>query len=231
MEEWVKEVEGENKKYYREKVLNDTLNRWGLNKASSVGKTSELIRKCSPDDYQQWVNFYFKEAFQEKKNGMKITKEFLKQLGEKLFEKIKVVQEEISQVTEEECIDYVENLIVNRTFEGYMTEKQTIYEQLQKLIMVEIKPAPDEWDRIYNVDFYCQLKKDYYIGIQVKPVSFVEDIQHNIHLMHENSRKKFKEDFGGSVYYIYSVKKGDKKVIANPEIVDYMKKEIESVLG
>ncbi len=36
---------------------------------------------------------------------------------------------------------------------------------------VEIKPAPDEWDRLYNVDFYIQVGEKY-IGLQIKPISY-----------------------------------------------------------
>jgi hypothetical protein len=43
--------------------------------------------------------------------------------------------------------------------------------QLQKLLRVEIKPAPDKWDRLYNVDFYIEVSNKY-IGIQIKPISY-----------------------------------------------------------
>jgi len=35
-------------------------------------------------------------------------------------------------------------LVINRTFEGYITEIQTIYGQLQSILEVDIKAAPDE---------------------------------------------------------------------------------------
>ena len=62
MEEYIKSQDGVNKKYHRETLLNYGLNRWALNKASSIGKTSELIRKCSPFTLQEWEEFYFKNA-------------------------------------------------------------------------------------------------------------------------------------------------------------------------
>jgi hypothetical protein len=52
-------------------------------------------------------------------------------------------------------LDYVHDVVIRRTFEGYVTEKKTIYEQLEERLGVEILPAPDEWDRRYNVDFSC----------------------------------------------------------------------------
>jgi hypothetical protein len=32
-----------------------------------------------------------------------------------------------------------------------MTEKKTIYEQLQEILGVKIEPAPNEWNRLFNV--------------------------------------------------------------------------------
>ena len=61
-------------------------------------------------------------------------------------------------------------LVIDRTFDGYMTEIKTVYGQLEKELGVKIEPAPDEWDRLYNVDFFIKVKEKY-IGIQIKPVN------------------------------------------------------------
>jgi hypothetical protein len=52
-----------------------------------------------------------------------------------------------------------------------MTEKKTIYEQLQEILGVKIEPAPDEWDRLFNVDFFIKIK-DKFIGLQIKPAGY-----------------------------------------------------------
>lgn len=44
-------------------------------------------------------------------------------------------------------------MVIDRTFDGYMTEIQTIYGQLQEALNVKIEPAPDERGRSFNVDF------------------------------------------------------------------------------
>ena len=41
-QEWISGREGKNLKFKRETLLNYGMNRWGLNKAHSVGPTSEL---------------------------------------------------------------------------------------------------------------------------------------------------------------------------------------------
>ena len=98
------------------------MNRWGLNKAHSVGPTSELIRTCTPENYEEWEIFYFENAVQKKKNGINISREYITSLGQTLYIKLsEVVQNELDSIQEEECIDYAYNLVLNRTYEGYRT--------------------------------------------------------------------------------------------------------------
>lgn len=52
--EWIIGQDGRNLKFKREALLNYGMNRWGLNKAASVGPTSELIRTCSPESFEEW---------------------------------------------------------------------------------------------------------------------------------------------------------------------------------
>lgn len=48
----------------------------------------------------------------------------------------------------QECIDYAYNLVLNRTYEGYKTEIETIYGQLEGAVERKIEPAPDNWDDV-----------------------------------------------------------------------------------
>ena len=109
-----------------------------------------------------------------------------------------------------------------------MTEIKTIYGQLEKELGVKIEPAPDEWDRRYNVDFFIKIK-DKYIGIQIKPVNqgiqlsqiFKErDLQSKTH-------EKFTREYGGKVFYIFSSKAGERKEIRNKDVIDEIQIEIE----
>ena len=149
-------------------------NRWGLNKKDRVGPVSQWIRECNPKSIKDWEKFYYNKLAEFLKfKGMNISpREYLEELGRKLYVKItEVIQAEIEEVTEKDCIDYIYNLVINRTYEGYKTEINTIYGKLQCDLGVEIKPAPDEWDRLYNVDFYIQVGKKY-IGLQIKPITY-----------------------------------------------------------
>ena len=228
VKEWIIGREGKNLKFKREALLNYGMNRRGLNKAHSVGTTSELIRISSPSTFEEWENYYFENAKQKKRNGIRITREYLIELGRKLYIKLsEVVQNELESVTEEECIDYAYNLVLNRTYECYMGEIQTIYGQLQNILGIQIKPAPDEWDRLYNVDFFIEIKGKY-IGLQIKPTTFKHTFEdYKWKEMQETSHRKFQEKFGGRVFIVFSVREGKKKVIHNPEVIEEIRKEIK----
>lgn len=225
--EWIAGREGRNLKFKRETMLNYGMNRWGLNKAHSVGPTSELVRKCSPKSFEEWETFYFDNAVQKKKKGIKITKEYISDLGRKLYIKLsEVVQNELESIEEEECIDYAYNLVLNRTYGGYRTEITTVYGQLESILGYKIQPAPDEWDRTYNIDFFIQIN-DKYIGLQIKSVSGWALDHYQWEKMHEINHQRFERKYGGKVFFIYSRKKGGKPIIDNPEVIDDIKAEID----
>lgn len=225
--DWTTGSDGHNSKYKRETLLNYAMNRWGLNKAASVGATSELIRACAPKDYNSWVEYYFQNAFQKKKDGQKITHQYIEQLGKELYLKLtERVQNELSNITEEECIDYVYNLVINRTYEGYRTEIDTIYGHLERELGCKIESAPDEWDRNYSVDFFIRIG-ECYIGLQIKPVTTMEAIN-GYQWIRQNTRnhERFTAKYKGKVFFVYSQKVSGRKQIANPEVIDEIKSEI-----
>lgn len=206
----------------KEWILNSVMNRFQLNFKKNVGPTSESIRKCSPKTVDDWRKYYFKNVR---------TREQIEELGKRLYIKItEVVQAEVAEITEQDCIDYMIQMVIDRTFDGYMTEIQTIYGQLQNALNIKIEPAPDEWDRGYNVDFFIKIK-DKFIGLQIKPIN--GDIQlpeiFKEQAIQEKSHKQFTEKFGGKVFYIYSIKKDDKKTIFNIEVIEEIRKEIQKL--
>ncbi len=229
-EEWIIGQDGRNLKFKREALLNYGMNRWGLNKAASVGPTSELIRTCSPKSFEEWETYYFNNATQKKRKGIKITREYITNIGKTIYIKLsEVVQNELESVTEEECSEYAYNLVLNRTYEGYIGEIQTIYGQLEKILNLKIHPAPDEWDRLYNVDFFIKLD-DQHIGIQIKPITFKHTFEnYKWQEMQETTHLKFQKKFGGRVFIVFSVKVGDKKTIKNIDVIDEIKNEIEKL--
>lgn len=114
----------------KEWILNSAMNRFQLNFKRNVGAVSEEIRKCAPKSLNDWKNYYFTNVR---------SKEHIEELGRKLYVKItEVISAEVEDVTEEDCIEYMYNMVIDRTFDGYMTEISTIYGQLQEILKVKV---------------------------------------------------------------------------------------------
>ncbi|MDD2200352.1 MAG: MjaI family restriction endonuclease [Bacteroidales bacterium] len=146
----------------KEWILNSAMNHFQLNFKRNVGPTSESIRKCEPKTLEEWREYYFENVR---------PKDHIIDLGKKLYIKItEVISAEVEEITEQDCIDYMLQLVIDRTFDGYWTEIKTIYGQLEQELGYKIEPAPDKWDRLYNVDFFIKIKEKY-IGLQIKPVN------------------------------------------------------------
>ena len=203
----------------KEWILNQANMRWGLTKKNKVGPVSELIRKCSPKSLKEWEEYYFKNVY---------SKQYLEELGRRLYIKItEVCQAEIESITEEDCIDFIINLVIGRTYDGYQSEIQTIYGQLQEVLGIKVEPAPDEWDRGYNVDFFIKVKEKY-IGIQIKPAgyAYIPQIINELKFQ-KKTHEKFTAKYGGKVFYVISIKEGKKKIIHNVSVIEEIRKEIE----
>jgi hypothetical protein len=204
----------------KEWILNSAMNRFQLNFKRNVGPTSESIRKCSPKTLDEWREYYFANVK---------SKEHIEELGKKLYVKItEVIQSEVAEITEQDSVDYMVQLVIDRTFDGYMTEIQTVYGQLQKILGVQIQSAPDEWDRLFNVDFFIQVGEKY-IGLQIKPINSGIQLPEIFkeYALQEKTHQKFTKVFGGKVFYLFSAKVGEKKEIQNKEVITEIADEIK----
>ena len=216
----------------REWVLNMATNRWGLNKKNSVGPVSQWIRECDPKTLADWEQAYYQKlaGFLKEKGFSLSPREYLEGLGRKLYVKItEVIQAEIEEITEEDCIAYIYDLVIGRTYDGYLTEIKTVYGKLQKALGVDIKPAPDEWDRLYNVDFYIQVGGKY-IGLQIKPITYQQTPE--LYRWREwlsRTHEEFRKKVGGKVFIVFSIKRGSRKEVYNPEVIEEIREEIENL--
>ncbi len=214
----------------KEWVLNIATNRWGLNKKARVGPVSAWIRECAPRSEAEWESYYLRrlgEYLREK--GIRLEpREYLRALGEKLYVKIsETVRKEIEEITLEDCIAYIQNLVIHRTFEGYLTEKRTVYKQLEMILGIQIEPASDEQDRLYNVDFVIHVGEKL-IGLQIKPITYLQTPEvHKWLEWQRKSHERFQRQFGGKVFVIFSLEKKGKKVIWNRKVIDELKQEME----
>ena len=143
----------------KEKVLNYTSNAYQLTRPSKVGAVMALIRECQPKTFEEWQQYYFEKAHTKTKVPIKVTKEILNELGERLYEKITEVvipewTEAFRQITKQDCYDYVYEVTVPRTYDGFITEKSVINDFLaKKFPEIKFEESDSDLDHSGDVDY------------------------------------------------------------------------------
>ncbi|MDD3405570.1 MAG: MjaI family restriction endonuclease [Paludibacteraceae bacterium] len=213
----------------KEKVLNYAFQTYQLSRPNKVGAVMALIRQCQPQTIEEWKTWYFENAKTDGKNAFKITKESLLELGERLYTKITEVvipewQEAFNQLTKEDCIDYIYNLTINRTFDGYLREKSVINDGLAKIFSDTVFEESDpELDHAGDIDYVAKIG-DKAIGIQIKPVTAKANFgAYSLTERMKASFADFTEKYGGKVFIVFSLD-GE---IANKEVIEEIKTEIQ----
>jgi len=213
----------------KEKVLNYATQTYQLSRPNKVGPVMALIRECQPKTIEEWEKWYFENAFTEAKLKTKITIESLTELGERLFEKITEVvipewQAAFAQLTLQDCIDYIYNLTINRTFDGFLREKSVVNDGLAKIFPeVTFEESDPELDHAGDIDYIAKVGSNAF-GIQIKPVTAKANFgNYSATERMKASFASFEENFGGKVFIVFSLD-GE---IANKEVIKEIQKEIE----
>lgn len=216
----------------KEKVLNYTSNAYQLTRPSKVGTVMALIRECQPKTFDEWQQYYFEKAHTKTKVPIKVTKEILYELGERLYEKITEVvipewTEAFKQISKQDCRDYIYEVTVARTYDGFITEKSVINDFLAKIFPdVKFEESDSDLDHSGDVDYICKVGNNAF-GIQIKPITgnanfgnykLTERMQANF--------DAFEEKYGGKVFVVFSSKVGNKKEIINKDVIEEIKLEI-----
>jgi len=213
----------------KEKVLNYACQTYQFSRPNKVGTVMALIRECQPKTFEDWEKWYFENAKTDGKTPTKITKESLDELGERLYVKIKEIvipewTEAFSQLTLQDCVDYIFNLTINRTYDGFIREKSVIEDNLAKAFPnVKFEESDPELDHAGDIDYLGWVGKKAF-GIQIKPVT--DQANFGNYSATERMRASFDEftkKFGGHVFIIFSI---DDK-IKNEEVVGQIAEEIK----
>ncbi len=217
----------------KEKVLNYTSNTYQLTRPSKVGEVMALIRECQPKAFKEWEEFYFDKAYTKTKRPIKVTRELLDELGERLYSKITevVIPEWTSafkDLTLEDCKEYIYEVTIVRTFDGFLLEKSVINDGLAKIFPeVTFEESDPELDHAGDIDYIGRVG-DKAFGIQIKPITANSNFgNYNITERMSESFQDFEKKFGGKVFVIFSSRQGNRKDIVNKEIIKDIKKEIE----
>ena len=217
----------------KEKVLNYTSNTYQLTRPNKVGEVMALIRECQPKALEEWEKFYFEKAYTKTKQPVKITKETLEELGERLYSKItEVVIPEwtaaFQDLTIEDCKEYIYQVTIVRTFDGFLLEKSVVNDGLAKIFPdVEFEESDPELDHAGDIDYIGKIG-DKAFGIQIKPITANANFgNYKVTERMSGSFQDFEEKYGGKVFVIFSARMGNKKDIVNKDVIEEIRKEIE----
>jgi len=213
----------------KEKVLNYTSNTYHLTRPKKVGAVMALIRECQPKTFEEWGKFYFEKAYTKTKKPIKVTKDILSELGKRLYEKITTVvipewTEAFSQITLQDCIDYVYEVTVHRTYDGFIREKSVINDNLaKKFPSVRFEESDSELDHAGDID-YIGWVGDKAFGIQIKPITAQSSFgNYSVSERMKASFEEFTEQFGGKVFIVFC----EKEKIKNEEVIEQIAEEIK----
>ena len=194
----------------KERVLNYACQTYQLSRPNKVGAVMALIRECQPASFEEWKDWYFQNAHTDGKNSTKITIDSLKELGERLYAKITefVIPEweaAFCELTEQDCIDYIYNLTINRTYDGYMREKSVVNDGLAKIFPnIVFEESDPELDHAGDIDYIAKVG-DKAFGIQVKPITASANFgSYSLTERMKASFTAFKEQYGGNVFVVFS---------------------------
>jgi hypothetical protein len=213
----------------KERVLNYACQTYQLSRPNKVGAVMALIRECQPRTIEEWEAWYFEHASTEGKHPSKVTRASIEELGERLYAKItEVVIPEWTQafksLTRKDCIDYIYNLTINRTYDGYLREKSVVNDGLAKRFSeLQFEESDSKLDHAGDVDYIARVG-EYMIGIQIKPVTAQANFgAYSLTERMQASFQDFEESFGGKVFIVFSMD-GE---IANPEVIEAIRQEID----
>lgn len=189
-----------------------------------------LIRECQPKNIEEWEKWYFENAKTDGKAPSKITKESLDELGERLFVKIKEIvipewTEAFNQLTLQDCIEYIHNLTINRTFDGFIREKSVIEDNLAKTFPnVKFEESDPELDHAGDID-YLGWVGDKAFGIQIKPVTAKANFgNYSATERMKASFDDFTKKFGGQVFVVFSIDDNIKNEVVVGQIAEEIKR-------
>lgn len=213
----------------KEKVLNYACQTYQLSRPNKVGTVMALIRECQPKSFEEWQKWYFENANTDGKTPSKVTKESLEELGERLYVKIKEIvipewTEAFNQLTLQNCVDYIFNLTINRTYDGFIREKSVIEDNLAKEFPnVKFVESDSELDHAGDIDYLGWVGKKAF-GIQIKPVTAKANFgNYSATERMRESFNDFTKKFGGQVFIVCSI---DDK-IKNEEVIGQIAGEIK----
>jgi hypothetical protein len=213
----------------KEKVLNYACQTYQLSRPNKVGAVMALIRECQPKTIEEWEKWYFDNAFTESKNSIKITPQILEELGERLYEKITGVvipewEAAFRELSLQDCKDYIKNLTISRTYDGFIREKSVVYDGLA-IYFPNIKFVESDTDLDHAGDIdYLGFVGEKAFGVQIKPITAKANFgNYSVSERMKANFLDFEKKYHGRVFIIFSLD-GE---IGNQEVIKKIEEEIK----
>ncbi|RLA74392.1 MAG: restriction endonuclease [Epsilonproteobacteria bacterium] len=217
----------------KEKVLNYTSSTYQLTRPNKVDAVMALIRECQPKTIVEWEEYYFKEAYTKRKDRDKITKETLDDLGERLYSKVTEVvipewTEAFKNLTLQDCKDYIYEVTIVRTYDGFLLEKSVVNDGLSKIFTdIKFEESDPELDHAGDIDYLGYVGK-YAFGIQIKPITAGANFaNYNISDRMSVSFEEFSATYSGKVFVVFSARENNTKNIVNTDVIEDIRLEIK----
>lgn len=163
---------------------------------------------------------------------LKQNPETLNELGERLYTKITdvVIPEwttAFKELTLQDCKDYIYEVTIVRTYDGFLLEKSVINDGLAKIFPeIEFEESDPELDHAGDIDYIGKVGNKAF-GIQIKPITANANFgNYKITERMSASFQELENKYGGKVFVIFSSRTGDRKVIRNMDIIEDIKSEI-----
>lgn len=100
----------------------------------------------------------------------------MQELGERLHVKITEIvipewQEAFKNLPLQDCVDYISNLTIQRTYDGFIREKSVVTDNIAKKFQeVKFEESDPELDHAGDIDYLGHVGTKAF-GIQIKPVT------------------------------------------------------------
>jgi len=126
-------------------------------------------------------------------------------------------------LTLQDCVEYIYNLTINRTFDGFYREKSVVTGTLEKKFPdVRFVESEPELDHAGDIDYLGYVDNKAF-GIQIKPVTAKANFgNYSPSERMKESFRSFEQKYGGKVFIIFSVD----DEIKNIEVLKEIEKEI-----
>lgn len=182
-----------------------------------MGDTNLHLSKALPNSLEDWQEYYTSKVRSNKE---------LQELGERFYS---IIQENIlpfiEGISEEECVRYVRELALDRTFQGYVSRLKIHQEHLLEstgALFIYKYEHPHDWRfKTFAIDLYHHdPAKDRLVGIKFLPetarrsrIRFAQEVKAEI----ESEHKRLGEIEAGTFQILYYRKKKESNYSIVPE--------------